>query len=424
MQEDQYNILQKVAVSGLNAKQKKSQKRLKKYINPFRRPDQRELLPTVYHIFCCQTQPSSLSEPQVSRGSSQIFFEYQNTIMLKRLGLGKKMLAEKRSARGHQKKASGILRDLENLQKMNQLMVIQQEMWLVSYQQAYWTCYQQLEIYKLNCVFMLDLITDKLKSYQGLNSEKRDLCMCLIGISSFYLLKNICYTRFYWYEAKWQSKKAYAILLYLLFTKYLKPQEISQGSNADHDKQNYQKIEETPDINNIMTSDIDQQMYLYRTFIQSTKNEKLVGPGGANLSGGQRQRVAICRALYLNSDIYLLDDIFSSLYAHVTQKVFQSVVFQEHQNPDQINYEHELITKQDSQESILKDYNEKEKILDDGKNQELLVDYDQNENQEERKTGNVKPKTFKAYFSIRAILLIILVILNYVMSGALMLIGF
>ncbi|KAL4483243.1 hypothetical protein ABPG74_019269 [Tetrahymena malaccensis] len=120
-----------------------------------------------------------------------------------------------------------------------------------------------------SCVQMLDLITDKLKLYQGQSSEKRDLCLCLVGISVFYLLKNICYTRFYWYEAKWQSK-ANATLQYLVFTKYLKLQEISKGQKNDQDKLNEQKTEETPDINTIMTSDIEQQMYLYRTFIQST----------------------------------------------------------------------------------------------------------------------------------------------------------
>ena len=37
-----------------------------------------------------------------------------------------------------------------------------------------------------------------------------------------------------------------------------------------------------------------------------------VGQDGINLSGGQRQRVSLCRALYQDADIYLLDDIFSA----------------------------------------------------------------------------------------------------------------
>ncbi|KAL4486706.1 hypothetical protein ABPG72_022181 [Tetrahymena utriculariae] len=62
----------------------------------------------------------------------------------------------------------------------------------------------------------------------------------------------------------------------------------------------------------------------FNTF--SMKDEKIIGSGGTNLSGGQRQRIAICRALYQNCDIYLFDDIFSSLDVHVAEKIYQSVV--------------------------------------------------------------------------------------------------
>lgn len=37
-----------------------------------------------------------------------------------------------------------------------------------------------------------------------------------------------------------------------------------------------------------------------------------VGSEGFCLSGGQKQRISLCRALYQDNDIYILDDIFSS----------------------------------------------------------------------------------------------------------------
>ncbi|EAS02577.3 ABC transporter C family protein (macronuclear) [Tetrahymena thermophila SB210] len=57
-------------------------------------------------------------------------------------------------------------------------------------------------------------------------------------------------------------------------------------------------------------------------------DQKLVGPNGSNLSGGQKQRIALCRAVYSDSDIYLLDDIFSSLDAHVAKRIFLKSVKQ------------------------------------------------------------------------------------------------
>ncbi|KAL4445550.1 hypothetical protein ABPG74_004624 [Tetrahymena malaccensis] len=53
---------------------------------------------------------------------------------------------------------------------------------------------------------------------------------------------------------------------------------------------------------------------------------KVLSSEGSNLSGGQKQRIALCRSLYANKDIYILDDIFSSLDAHVAERIFQNVV--------------------------------------------------------------------------------------------------
>ncbi|KAL4486802.1 hypothetical protein ABPG72_006634 [Tetrahymena utriculariae] len=51
-----------------------------------------------------------------------------------------------------------------------------------------------------------------------------------------------------------------------------------------------------------------------------------VGFNGGKLSGGQKQRLALCRALYSNSDIYLFDDILSSVDENVAQNIFDKAI--------------------------------------------------------------------------------------------------
>ncbi|XP_003198194.2 multidrug resistance-associated protein 1 isoform X1 [Danio rerio] len=51
-----------------------------------------------------------------------------------------------------------------------------------------------------------------------------------------------------------------------------------------------------------------------------------IGEKGLNLSGGQKQRVSLARAVYRNSDIYLLDDPLSAVDAHVGQHIFEKVI--------------------------------------------------------------------------------------------------
>ncbi|XP_033744160.1 multidrug resistance-associated protein 5-like [Pecten maximus] len=51
-----------------------------------------------------------------------------------------------------------------------------------------------------------------------------------------------------------------------------------------------------------------------------------IGDRGANLSGGQKQRVSLARAVYSNSDIYLLDDPLSAVDGHVGQHLFHKCI--------------------------------------------------------------------------------------------------
>lgn len=51
-----------------------------------------------------------------------------------------------------------------------------------------------------------------------------------------------------------------------------------------------------------------------------------IGERGTNLSGGQKARVSLARAVYSESDIYLLDDPFSALDCRVARDIFERVV--------------------------------------------------------------------------------------------------
>ncbi|OQV19026.1 Multidrug resistance-associated protein 1 [Hypsibius exemplaris] len=55
-------------------------------------------------------------------------------------------------------------------------------------------------------------------------------------------------------------------------------------------------------------------------------DETEIGERGINLSGGQKQRINIARAVYSDSDVYVLDDPLSAVDAHVAKHIFEAVI--------------------------------------------------------------------------------------------------
>ncbi|XP_056406097.1 ATP-binding cassette sub-family C member 3 isoform X2 [Hyla sarda] len=51
-----------------------------------------------------------------------------------------------------------------------------------------------------------------------------------------------------------------------------------------------------------------------------------IGEKGINLSGGQKQRVSLARAVYSNSDVFLLDDPLSAVDSHVAKHIFDNII--------------------------------------------------------------------------------------------------
>ncbi len=51
-----------------------------------------------------------------------------------------------------------------------------------------------------------------------------------------------------------------------------------------------------------------------------------IGEKGINLSGGQKQRISLARAVYADTDVYLLDDPLSAVDSHVGKHLFDKVL--------------------------------------------------------------------------------------------------
>lgn len=52
-------------------------------------------------------------------------------------------------------------------------------------------------------------------------------------------------------------------------------------------------------------------------------DQTMVGEKGITLSGGQKARLALARAIYADSDIYILDDPISAVDAKVAKEIFE-----------------------------------------------------------------------------------------------------
>ncbi|GFN98107.1 multidrug resistance-associated protein 4 [Plakobranchus ocellatus] len=68
----------------------------------------------------------------------------------------------------------------------------------------------------------------------------------------------------------------------------------------------------------------------------------LIGDRGVSLSGGQRARVSLARALYMDADIYLLDDPLSAVDAAVGRHIFDKCIVKYLKNKPRILVTHQV----------------------------------------------------------------------------------
>lgn len=74
-------------------------------------------------------------------------------------------------------------------------------------------------------------------------------------------------------------------------------------------------------------NDVVKACALEKDFKQFAQGDlTIVGERGASLSGGQKARINLARALYRDSDIYLLDDPLSAVDIHVSKHLFDKCI--------------------------------------------------------------------------------------------------
>ncbi len=88
-------------------------------------------------------------------------------------------------------------------------------------------------------------------------------------------------------------------------------QNILCGSN--YDAQRYKRV--------VKASALDKDFILLPLGDQTAVGEK-----GTSLSGGQKARINLARCLYVDADIYLLDDPLSAVDTHVGRHLFDQTI--------------------------------------------------------------------------------------------------
>lgn len=80
-----------------------------------------------------------------------------------------------------------------------------------------------------------------------------------------------------------------------------------------------------PKLNHLKIS--NQIVFIFRILIANTIHYlNIFNIQGINVSGGQKQRISLARAVYSNSDVYLLDDPLSAVDSHVGKTLFKEVI--------------------------------------------------------------------------------------------------
>ncbi|RUS91067.1 hypothetical protein EGW08_001195, partial [Elysia chlorotica] len=76
--------------------------------------------------------------------------------------------------------------------------------------------------------------------------------------------------------------------------------------------------------------------------IMPNGDSTLIGDRGVSLSGGQRARVSLARALYMDADIYLLDDPLSAVDSAVGRHIFEKCIVKFLKNKPRILVTHQV----------------------------------------------------------------------------------